>query len=75
MLVDIVYHAVKDYRILKGNAGMLYADDDHRTLCNKSGFDSGLEELEDFFESDWFQRICDEFDDLTADQILDEILE
>ena len=69
MLIDVVYHAVTDWQSLEGNPAQ-WVDDDHRALCNRLGFENGEEELIDFFESDWFSRICGEFHDLDAEKIL-----
>ena len=71
LLVDVVYHAIRDWRTLNANCERKYADDDHRAICNSRGFDTGKEELESFFDSIWFYRICDEFNDLSADDIRD----
>ena len=70
LLEDIVYHAVKDLETLNENSHRVYADDDHRAFCNSNGFACGRDELEDFFDSAWFLRICDEFQDISAEAIL-----
>jgi hypothetical protein len=70
LLVDIVYHAIKDWRIVENGCERRYADDDHRAFCNTKGYGTGREELENFFDSTWFYRICDEFVDLSAPDIL-----
>lgn len=71
LLIDIVYHAVKDWREL--DDGRDHVDEDHRAMCNSMGFPDGRSELVSFFESDWFVRICDEFVDIGAEEIVDEI--
>jgi hypothetical protein len=73
LLEDIVYHAVKDLEALNENSNRVYTDDDHRAFCNARGFACGRDELTEFFDSFWFLRICDEFQDLSADMILSNI--
>ena len=73
LLEDIVYHAVKDLETLNENPDRIYADDDHRAFCNSNGFPYGKAELEAFFDSRWFLRICDEFQDISAEAILKNI--
>jgi hypothetical protein len=68
MLVDIVYHASTDWRDIQ--KGATWSDDDHRAICNRYGFTNGEEELREFFASDWFRRMCEEFDDLSDKKIL-----
>ena len=70
LIGDIVYHAIKDAEALQ-NSRRAYADDDHRAMCNAMGYRTGREELEDFFSSPWFFRICDEFQDVSSDDILE----
>lgn len=70
LIEDIVYHAVKDLETLNTNPDRDYADDDHRAFCNSNGFSCGRDELVMFFSSRWFLRICDEFQDISADAIL-----
>lgn len=72
LLVDIVYHAQKDLEALRvgGDEFSDYVDDDHRAFCNSRGFVNGEEELVTFFRSHWFRHICDNFVDITADEIL-----
>jgi hypothetical protein len=73
LLVDVVYHAIKDWRVLDSKCEQRYADDDHRALCNSKGYETGREELEHFFDSLWFYRICDEFEDLSVIDILENL--
>jgi hypothetical protein len=69
LLVDVVYHGIRDLEALN-ESGRVYVDDDHRALCNSGGFLSGLEELSMFFNGSWFPHICDGFQDITANEIL-----
>ena len=40
--------------------GKIYVDKEHKSICDKSNFESGREELLTFFYSEWFEKICDE---------------
>lgn len=70
LLLDIVYHAVKDLETLNKHPDREYADDDHRAFCNAKEFSCGQDELTRFFGSAWFHRICDEFQDINAETII-----
>lgn len=74
LLVDIVYHAVRDSQIISGEHPTVsardgYADDDHETICCGLNYTDGRSELLDFFSGPWFDRICDEFVDISATDI------
>ena len=73
LIEDIVYHAIKDLEVLNEDVGRIYVDDDHRAICNTRGFYDGRDELMSFFGSPWFYHICDEFVDISAAEILDNI--
>lgn len=80
LLVDIVYHAVRDSQIISGEHPTVssrngYADDDHETICCGLNYTDGKSELLDFFGGEWFDRICDEFVDISASDIRDYIEE
>jgi len=73
LLVDVVYHAIKDVEALNENSDRVYVDDDHRAFCNTRGFPSGRTELRLFFKSLWFRHLCDAFQDIGADEIIKNI--
>ncbi|MHC4412310.1 MAG: hypothetical protein ACYSW6_04950 [Planctomycetota bacterium] len=61
LIVDIMYHAIKDKRLSNKTDGG-YADIDHRTFCNRLGFADGDEELRAFARSRWFKRLFQELE-------------
>jgi hypothetical protein len=74
LIVDIMYHAIKDARA-SSTSDDCFADDDHRSLCkNVFGYGTGINELRGFLESDWFVRLCEELDQVTAEEIREEII-
>ena len=73
LLVDVIYHAMKDWHVLVDKCERRYADDDHRAFCNTKGYETGKDELQSFFDSIWFYRICDEFNDVSSMDILDSL--
>lgn len=73
LLEDIVYHAVKDLKCLNDSHLAAYVDDDHRSICREFGFNSGMAELQHFFFSPWFLYICDHFEDISAEEIINNI--
>lgn len=72
LIVNILYHAVKDYKasIRAGTLGRgLFADEDHIAFCEKYGYLDGMEEVEDFIRSSWCKRLCDEMENITAEDL------
>jgi hypothetical protein len=61
LIVDILYHAIKDKResALSDDG---FADEDHKAICYSLGFRSGEEELAFFAKSDWFERLFEELE-------------
>ena len=56
----IIKHAVVDWLALR--KGVEFVDEDHESFCGKNDFSNGSDELEEFFQSKWFARLCDEID-------------
>jgi len=75
LIVDIMYHAIKDARA-SAKSDNCFADDDHRIwCCNTMGYEDGTKELRAFIESGWFLRLCEELDQVSAKEIQEEILQ
>jgi hypothetical protein len=67
LIVDIMYHAIKDRRICGDGDG--FADDDHRSFCLDKEFECGADELAAFANSKWFERLFDELDQAKIDDV------
>lgn len=70
LIVDIMYHAIKDRRE-SDESFSSFADDDHAKFCIRNGFRSGQQELEFFANSPWFERLCDELEHTNRKDIKD----
>ena len=57
LLAAILKTAVGDWNQLKVIEEP-FCDRSHTAVCLERYFDDGQEELEDFFDSEWFERIC-----------------
>lgn len=69
LIVDILYHAIKDKRQC-GASEDDFADEDHESFCGEMGFLSGHEEIAAFAKSLWFYRLASELEEVTAEEIL-----
>lgn len=58
LVIKIIEHAVKDWRILEEKRENDFCDQDHENIC-KGKWECGHEELVAFFTSPWFNHICD----------------
>jgi len=68
LIVDIMFHAIKDKR--DGDISEDgFADDDHRTFCIMNGFRCGDDELVEFAQSEWFERLFDELEQTKLDDV------
>lgn len=74
LIVDIMYHAVKDKRESNRTEGG-HADIDHRMLCNRLGYADGNEELRAFARSRWFRRLFQELEYTRMEDVRDILLD
>jgi len=68
LIVDIIYHAIKDRRESDASAHG-FADEDHEFLCSELGFGTGAEEIEEFAMSAWFERLFIELYDVRIEDV------
>jgi hypothetical protein len=59
LLAAILKTAVGDWKHLKVIEDP-FCDRSHTAVCTEKYFGTGQAELEDFFDSEWFERICSE---------------